>query len=541
MLTAKKYGITFGRGREEDTLRDLNRAFNENPLLRNNPQKAAGVEEAITGTTGLFDLLNRSPAEFDKLRKQASATPDISKQQEEDARRAHEAFTGLNQAVGKLGVDLGEFTNKWLVPLETAMTKVINTVNRSPGASEMVGIGVTAVAGGIAAKMLGSVGKLIGVLPKGLMVPAGPIAAIIGAVAAGYELYQRGPRTDNRLDAPWRKSIEKDKSEEAPKLLRDALDSLRRSVDDLRDWWAGAGGGGGVSVGMGRVHHGDVFGPARPAKPLNPADEKQATDFFMSKGLTKSQAAGVVGTLEQESRLDPKARNATGHTGIAQWDANRQRGLGGSTRLADQLNYIWQEWQGNEAAAFARIKAARTPEETAKAMEGYERGGDYGGRHQARARQIYETVPGAPSGAPALAPPPVPGGSSPPVLGAPALAPPPIPGGPSPPVPGSRVPARLQNLPGSEDQNPPRAPAQLPDVNVTAPAPRFAPPLPLPLPPGAGGAEGGGLPGPQGNLDTSHHFVLDIRNAPPGTRGQMVAQNGPATAEVKTSYALQGV
>jgi hypothetical protein len=44
-----------------------------------------------------------------------------------------------------------------------------------------------------------------------------------------------------------------------------------------------------------------------------------------------------------------------------------------------------------------------------------------------------------------------------------------------------------------------------------------------------------------GRHRTRERKVLDIRNAPPGTRGQMVAQNGPATAEVKTSYALQGV
>jgi len=180
MLTAKKYGITFGRGREEDTLRDLNRAFNENPLLKGNPQKAQGVEEAITGTTGLFDLLNRSPAEFDKLRKQASATPDISKQQEEDARRAHEAFTGLNQAVGKLGLDLGEFTNKWLVPLETAMTKVINTINRSPVAKEVVEVGATAAAGGAAGAALTKIGKLAGIVPKWFRLPVGSI--ITGAM-----------------------------------------------------------------------------------------------------------------------------------------------------------------------------------------------------------------------------------------------------------------------------------------------------------------------------------------------------------------------
>jgi hypothetical protein len=42
-------------------------------------------------------------------------------------------------------------------------------------------------------------------------------------------------------------------------------------------------------------------------------------------------------------------------------------------------------------------------------------------------------------------------------------------------------------------------------------------------------------PGQQGSLDSHHHFVLDIRGATAGTRGQMVAANGPARATVKTS------
>jgi hypothetical protein len=80
--------------------------------------------------------------------------------------------------------------------------------------------------------------------------------------------------------------------------------------------------------------------------------------------------------------------NSTGHFGIAQWDANRQAELGGSTDFNTQLEYIWKEWHDKEAAAFASITGATTPEGSASAMEGYERGGDYGGRslHASRCR-----------------------------------------------------------------------------------------------------------------------------------------------------------
>jgi muramidase (phage lysozyme) len=56
--------------------------------------------------------------------------------------------------------------------------------------------------------------------------------------------------------------------------------------------------------------------------------------------------------------------------------------------------------------------------------------------------------------------------------------------------------------------------------------PKTAPPVP-------------GL-GPQSSLDldTRHHFVLELKNVPQGSRGEMKERSGPAIATVKTSFAM---
>jgi hypothetical protein len=47
--------------------------------------------------------------------------------------------------------------------------------------------------------------------------------------------------------------------------------------------------------------------------------EEQAFNFYLSKGFSKPQAAGMVANLKQESGFNPKSDNGT-HKGIAQWD-----------------------------------------------------------------------------------------------------------------------------------------------------------------------------------------------------------------------------
>jgi hypothetical protein len=88
------------------------------------------------------------------------------------------------------------------------------------------------------------------------------------------------------------------------------------------------------------------------------ANDKPAYDFFVGKGLTNFQAAGIVGNLDQESGVNPASVQAGGPgRGIAQWSvggrwdssandnvlayAASQGASSGSLNL--QLEFIWYE------------------------------------------------------------------------------------------------------------------------------------------------------------------------------------------------------
>jgi hypothetical protein len=119
--------------------------------------------------------------------------------------------------------------------------------------------------------------------------------------------------------------------------------------------------------------------------------QAQAMNYFMSQGLTKDQAAGIVGNLMQESGagIDPKAKNATGHRGIAQWDKNRwgnfekwakQKDLDVNTREA-QLQWIMEEMRtGAGGLSLKTLKGAKTSRESATMfLEKFERSGEKAG------------------------------------------------------------------------------------------------------------------------------------------------------------------
>ncbi|MHA3701954.1 phage tail tip lysozyme [Jatrophihabitans sp. YIM 134969] len=106
------------------------------------------------------------------------------------------------------------------------------------------------------------------------------------------------------------------------------------------------------------------------------ANEERAFRFFVSKGLTKVQAAGVVGNLDQESGMDPTIKQFGGGPGrgIAQWsvggrwdtyagDNVKQYAAGrGTSRLAlgTQLNFIWYELTKFSYYGLSSLKAATT-------------------------------------------------------------------------------------------------------------------------------------------------------------------------------------
>lgn len=106
------------------------------------------------------------------------------------------------------------------------------------------------------------------------------------------------------------------------------------------------------------------------------ANEQKAFRFFVSKGLTKRQAAGVIGNLDQESGMDPRISQIGGGPGrgIAQWSVGGRwdryagdnlvayaagRGTG-RYGLATQLNFIWFELTKFSYYGLSSLKATTT-------------------------------------------------------------------------------------------------------------------------------------------------------------------------------------
>lgn len=117
------------------------------------------------------------------------------------------------------------------------------------------------------------------------------------------------------------------------------------------------------------------------------ANDKTAFDFFVGKGLTNFQAAGIVGNLDQESGVDPTIAQYGGGPGrgIAQWSvggrwdtgtdsvahyANQQGASIYSLNL--QLEFIWWELT-NVGYGYSQLKATtNVTDATIAFMDKYE-------------------------------------------------------------------------------------------------------------------------------------------------------------------------
>lgn len=108
---------------------------------------------------------------------------------------------------------------------------------------------------------------------------------------------------------------------------------------------------------------------------------QEAMEFFISKGWTKEQAAGIVGNLQAESGANLKI-NAVGDGGkaygIAQWHPDRQalfeKQYGKPIREAnfkEQLEFVNWELNNSESMAGSLIKQAKTAEEAAVLTDKY--------------------------------------------------------------------------------------------------------------------------------------------------------------------------
>jgi tape measure domain-containing protein len=132
--------------------------------------------------------------------------------------------------------------------------------------------------------------------------------------------------------------------------------------------------------------------------------------------LSPAQAAGVVGNLMRESRLNPRVNEGgtvglprgVGGYGLAQWTGTRQQdlirfagGAAAASNLQTQLRFIVSELMGPESKALASLRRASSPEEAAVVFErDYERSGVKAlGERKANARRVFGEIAGSGAGA----------------------------------------------------------------------------------------------------------------------------------------------
>lgn len=133
------------------------------------------------------------------------------------------------------------------------------------------------------------------------------------------------------------------------------------------------------------------------------ADAKETAklimNFFMEKGLTKEQAAGITGNLHAESGFNTSASGDEGTSfGLAQWHNERGVGLENFTKklklpknsLKGQLEFVWKELNTTHKSALSALQTTRTPTEAARVFsDKFERPKVYNKEREEQANLFY--------------------------------------------------------------------------------------------------------------------------------------------------------
>lgn len=132
-------------------------------------------------------------------------------------------------------------------------------------------------------------------------------------------------------------------------------------------------------------------GQIAPAPGSISARERAAMDYYISRGFTPAQAAGIVGNLVNESGLSTRAvnrgdgRDGSDSIGVAQWNSTRAENLrrfaaeqGRSVEdFNTQLEFVIRELNTTESRANTLLRQATTPTEAAVAFSNFERYAGY--------------------------------------------------------------------------------------------------------------------------------------------------------------------
>lgn len=103
---------------------------------------------------------------------------------------------------------------------------------------------------------------------------------------------------------------------------------------------------------------------------------RQAVSYFVNKGLTRAQAAGLVGNLMRESGMNITATNPnSGAYGLGQWLGDRRtrlfRRYGYHPTFEQQLDYVWDELNTSHRKGLQMLRASKTVNDAARNAFGY--------------------------------------------------------------------------------------------------------------------------------------------------------------------------
>ena len=139
---------------------------------------------------------------------------------------------------------------------------------------------------------------------------------------------------------------------------------------------SGGGSSGGVSSGG---SSGPIAGAGSAAPAALSKNAKTAYDYFINKGLSPAQAAGIIGNLMQESGVNPGSVQSGGPgRGIAQWSVGeRWQGVLAMAKaqgkqpgdLGVQLDYLWKELTTTESGSLAALKGTSSASQAAVVFE----------------------------------------------------------------------------------------------------------------------------------------------------------------------------
>lgn len=119
----------------------------------------------------------------------------------------------------------------------------------------------------------------------------------------------------------------------------------------------------------------DTYAKGGKINKVNP-NAVRALNYFMNKGLTREQSAGLVGNLMAETGMNIRAVNPySGAYGIAQWLGSRKTALfnkyGNNPTLDQQLDFIWHELNSSHSRGLRMLRQSNNPSDAAANAFGY--------------------------------------------------------------------------------------------------------------------------------------------------------------------------